>query len=277
MREWEEPSERVGRVLAFTARRLLAIAGPRFHGHRRAEMKQVLLHSRHNLQRIFLRVRGVVVVSTPKSGRTWLRYMLDHLGLHVQYTHAFGRLEVPKDLPPRLILLHRDPRDTVVSAWYQHCKRRRDYSADLSSFLRDPVLGIEQRILFNLFWAEQAFSRGGCVTSYEALYADSYTELARVARFVGGCAPDPARIAAAVESGAFEQMRALEASGVGAALYGNALRPIDPSDPESYKTREGKVGSWMARFDLRDVAFADELIRRHEYFGRMARWTAAAR
>jgi hypothetical protein len=240
-------------------------------------MRQILLHSRHNLRRIFLRARGVVVVSTPKSGRTWLRYMLDRLGLHVQYTHAFGRLEVPKDLPPRLILLHRDPRDTVVSAWYQHCKRRRDYSGDLSSFLRDPALGIEQRILFNLFWAEQAFARGGCVISYEALHADTATELARVARFVGGCDPDPACITAAVESGAFEQMRALEASGVGAALYGNALRPVDPSDPESYKTREGKVGGWVSHFDACEAAFADELIQRHEYFDRLALWTAASR
>jgi hypothetical protein len=66
-------------------------------------------------------------------------------------------------------------------------------------------------------------------------------------------------------------MRALEASGQGAGLYGDALTPGDPGDPGTYKTREGRTGAWRAHFSAADVAFAERVLQEHDYFERMRR------
>jgi hypothetical protein len=212
--------------------------------------------------------RDVIVVSRAKSGRTWLRYMLDHLGLHLEYTHS-EPAEIPDMLANRrLVFLHRDPRDVLVSKWFARRKRTGDFSGSLGDLARDPAGGLEAIIRFNLEWREIA-GRGGLVLSYEGLRQDTEAELRRVADFVS---PDPvpdSRIRAAVEAGRFSNMQAAERSGLGADLYGWALRPGDPGDAGSYKVREGKAGGWGGHFSEADAAYAEVLLRRYDYFARM--------
>ena len=63
-------------------------------------------------RRIALSDRHAIVVSYPKSGRTWLRYMLDHLGIHLIYSHQRPAAQLPAGWEAKkIILLHRDPRD----------------------------------------------------------------------------------------------------------------------------------------------------------------------
>lgn len=277
MKDWQERDESLPRLIRYTASRLLGPGSLVYRGHAGEEVRTTFAYFHHSLRRILLRTQGVVLVSTPKSGRTWLRFMLDRLGIHIQYTHANGRLERPSDLRGRLIHLHRDPRDTVTSGWYQYRKRRKNMAGDIppirhfSDYLRDPGLGLEQRVRFNLFWAQLASEDGGFVTSYEKLHEDAEAELRRVALFITGTAPDDAAIGEAAAEGRFPRMRAIEASGKGSRLYGDALAPGDPADPESYKTREGKIGMWKAHFSDSDSAFAEDVLRRHDYFDRMRR------
>lgn len=277
MKDWQERDESLPRLIRYTASQLLSARSLVYRGGAGEEVRRTFAYFHHSLRRILLRTRGVVLVSTPKSGRTWLRFMLDHLGIHIQYTHANGRLERPSDLRGRLIHLHRDPRDTVTSAWYQYRKRRKRKAGDISliphfsDFLRDHGLGLEQRVRFNLFWAQLASESGGFVTSYEKLHEDTEAELRRVVLFITGTAPEDAAIGEAVAEGRFSRMRALEAGGRGSRLYGDALAPGDPTDPESYKTREGKIGMWKAHFSDSDSAFAEDVFQRHDYFDRMRR------
>ena len=107
-----------------------------------------------------------IVVSFPKSGRTWLRVMLDALGIACEYTHDTSSYEdalifeemrccEPHYQNRVVIFIHRDPRDTVVSGFFQLTKRlarRRTYVGDLSDFVRDPRHGIEKIVRFNLAW-----------------------------------------------------------------------------------------------------------------------------
>ena len=272
MEEWQEPDDSPLRVIRSAASRLLKPWSPRGPGD--SGLGPALVHAGHALRRIAFRTRGVILVSIGKSGRTWLRVMLDHLGIYIQYTHVGGRLEVPRTLNGRLIHLHRDPRDTIVSAWYQHRKRRGDYSGTLAEFLRDPAMGLEARVGFNLFWAEHVSRSGGLVTSYERLHADTAAELGRIVAFITGAAMSEARLVEAVAAGSFERMRALEASGEGARLYGPALAPGDPHDPDTYKTREGRIGAWRIHFSPADSAFAEALLNERDYFRRMRDATA---
>ena len=274
MKEWQEPDQSLLRVIRHTASRLLSPWSPVYRGQRHGELQRTLVHFQHSLRRIIFRTRGVILISAGKSGRTWLRFMLDSLGIHIQYTHLGGKLERPGDLNGRLIHLHRDPRDAVTSAWYHHRKRRGDFTGELSEFLRDPVFGLEQRVRFNLFWAEHVVECGGLVTSYERLQADTIAELRRIVQFITGTVAGDLELGRIVAAGSFSRMRALEASGKGARLYGYALTPGNSADPESYKTREGKTGAWRAHFSAADVAFAERVLQAHNYFERMHHVTA---
>ena len=103
------------------------------------------------------RLKDAVIVSFPKAGRTWLRMMLDELELPVAHTHAGAkRAELPERtafVDKRVVLLIRDPRDTVVSAYHQETKRvDQKYPGSISDFIRDPRMGIERIIEFNLAW-----------------------------------------------------------------------------------------------------------------------------
>jgi len=225
-------------------------------------------------RRVALRERAAVVLSWPKSGRTWLRFMLDQLGIHLEYSHQRETAPLPGGWErKRILLLHRDPRDTTVSHWFAATRRGGGYRGPLSEFLRDPEAGLERAMRFNLSWKER-LDRGGAgnglVLSYEALHADTAGELARAAAFVRGEAVPEEALRRAVAAGRFEAMHALEASGRGARLYGDVLAPGDPADPDSFKTREGRVGGWRSHFGPADAAFAEALLERHDYVRRMA-------
>jgi hypothetical protein len=265
---WRERDQTL-RGLAFMAARDLARWGPVWENAPRPSTRETIARYANLARRILRRTGGVIVVSAPKSGRTWLRYMLDELGIHIQYTHANRTAERPADMRGRLIHLHRDPRDTITSVWHQRTSRRGSYAGTFTDLLRDPRLGLDATTRFNLFWGEHVAETGGLVTSYEALKQDTAAELMRIAQFAAAGTIDRARIVQAVEAGAFARMRELEESRKGAVLYGYALAPRDFANPDSYKTRKGTVGDWRNAFSPDDARWAENLLGSYGYLERM--------
>lgn len=226
--------------------------------------------------------RTPLVLSFPKAGRTWLRVMLDELGISAEYTH-FGA-GVARALPfealranplwcarrPSLLLV-RDPRDTLVSSYFQATKRRGVYSGELSAFARDPRFGIEKIVRWNLMWAELGVPRERFVLlEYEALHGDAHAALAAAARFFGA-EPSEADLERALAAGRIDVMRAREQSGAYQEKYQRRLAPGDPADPESFKVRRGKVGGFREQLDAADVALCQQVLRAHEYWSRLTR------
>ena len=226
-------------------------------------------------------VSNTVVVSFPKSGRTWLRFMLDAAGVRLDYVHAGAehrdakllrelRGEPERWSRKRILFLYRDPRDTAVSGYFQAVHRLKTrYAGDFHAFLRDPRHGIEKIAGFNLMWLEaHATFPGFAAISYEMLHGDPAGGVARAIRFVTGATPDPAVIATAVDAGRFDAMRTVELAlgSKRAARLGGG----DPSNPESFKTRRGVVGGWHDYFDAADTAFAEEVLARTDYQARTA-------
>src|SRR5262245_27338651 len=100
-------------------------------------------------------------ISFPKSGRTWLRYMLTVLGHEgaVAFQHdgfefndgalpahdfSLERRLAQYGVGDKIIYMDRDPRDVIVSLYYQVTGRFRDffgYQGDVSAFIRDPYFG----------------------------------------------------------------------------------------------------------------------------------------
>lgn len=241
------------------------------------------------------------VVSFPKSGRTWLRVLMGAAeganrgaslekasaewlrqaapvlaGRSVLFTHGLasspGEPTEHLELFQRYIadrarvFLVRDPRDTVVSYFFQQVKRRGrqydDVPEKIADFARHPFWGVD-RIIDVLNASQRAFDLGpgpALIVSYELLHAQPAESLARVFRFLG--APDISHdsIARAIEFSRFENMRKMEARG-GLGGPGAVLRPADRNDEESFKTRKGKVGGYTSYFTPDDVAWIDARIR----------------
>lgn len=212
------------------------------------------------------------LVSYPKSGNTWLRFMLAEL-LHPDATVDFGtidglvpelygvpswrQLRVPR---PRLLKSHetfdhrygstiylvRDPRDVCISLF--HYSRKRELVPD-DADLGDFVEGFTTRPDWAFGrWDEHVGSWLGAVggsprfllVRYEDCIAEPHTQIARAAAHLG-LAADEERIAEIVATYAIDEMRKLEASSLTAA---SPLAPRSRTDIPF--VRQGTVGQWRA-------------------------------
>jgi hypothetical protein len=254
-----------------TAYRLRTSGREGFDGGRALPPPVILESALREAMRILSRHDCAIVVSHPKSGRTWLRFMLDRLGLHLRYQHPSGCSLPDEWQEKRIIFLHRDPRDVLVSFWYHATRRQKLWSGSLSDLIADPELGLESLLRLNLYWKSVVdASDRGLALAYEDLHADAAAALQRVARFVHGRSYAHEHIARAVAEGRFERMHEVERSGKGSRLYGNILAPADPMDENSYKTRRGRIGAWKTELAPEDAALAERLLNHHNYFNLMS-------
>ena len=233
------------------------------------------------------------LLSYPKCGRTWLRLMIgkaldEHYRLGVTNPMEIGRMHrleprIPRirvshdeafDREPRapaelerskeryrdktILFLVRDPRDVVVSSYFEFSRRRGVFSGTLPEFLRAPRGSIDTILEYYNIWAEnQHVPRRFHLVRYEDLHlapGDTLQELLRVA---GVDVSRPA-IDAAVEFSAFEKMRKMEAAN---AFGSRRLRPGDAEDKESFKTRRGKVRGYAEYLEPADIEYLDRRVR----------------
>ena len=132
---------------------------------------------------------GVVFVSYPKTGRTWLRVMIgralilqfglpekklldcfwltkkaglaplifSHGGpFHLYDFRPFYKLQFSHQRfkGKKIIFLIRDIRDTLVSLYFQESKRAKTFKGSISDFIRDDVFGAKKIIKFYNIWFE---------------------------------------------------------------------------------------------------------------------------
>ena len=254
-------------------------------------------------------VGDYVLVAYPKCGRTWLRLMvgkalsthfrlteprlleLDRLTeLHpavpfVTVTHDHRpHLKTPDELPQSkaeyaekaVILLIRDPRDVIVSYYFDYTRRRRrinpakfsEYNGDLPSFLRSERGGFRTLIEFYNIWAEnQTVPADFMLVRYEDLHRDAEGQLLRVLSFLGLEAIPRSVVRDVVDFASFENMRRMEIDDV---FETNRLRAVDPADPESFKTRRGKVGGFVDYLNADDMRYVDTAMEALTSFYRAA-------
>jgi hypothetical protein len=237
-----------------------------------------------DLDRRRRKTRDVAVISYQKSGRTWLRFMLEHTGVRIMYDHAGAknRLALPfEDIAQRVwdwddwrvVFLFRDPRDTVVSSYFEATKRLKEserYHGTISEFVRDPRYGLEKIARFNLHWlASLERLKAAISVSYEDLQQSTEAEFSRVLRFVTGRAPADA-VHRAVAAGRFDNMRKIEVALGSKMNEGNKLGGGTPGDQESLKTRRGQVGGWRDYFDDNDRASMDQMLSSLDYWNKVA-------
>lgn len=240
------------------------------------------------------------MISYPKAGRTWLRILLGsalcseygldrsalldtaalseaaglpRTDLHHDGSELGARLDyaaLPADKGEYrgadVIFLARDPRDALVSAYFEATRRSFlftgepvDFDGSLSDFVRSRRFGAAKVAAFYESWSRsRRVPRRFLLLRYEELHVAPREALARVLRFLG------ARVSAvvidrAVEHASFRHMRRLERAD---AFADPRLRPGDPDDPESYKTRRGVVGGYADYLSPADIAYVEEELAR---------------
>lgn len=239
----------------------------------------------------------VVIVSFPKSGRTWLRLMIgkaicdrfelpDSMMLDtLELTRAAGlppttfchdggsnmearhldRLVRDKDdyRDKRVLLLARDPRDVVTSCYFQASKRRRLFQGSLSEFVRDPHYGIRKILTWYRIWEQnRSAPKEFEVLRYEDLRAEPEKGLRAALEFIGVTDLDDDTVRGAVEYARFENMRKLEQQ---QAFKSGILRPGRGGGEDSLKTRKGKVGGYVDHMQPDDVAYCEAALRELGY------------
>ena len=240
----------------------------------------------------------VYLISYPKCGRTWLRLMIGraiatHFFLpenedtllihwkgkpHPQVPHitvihddrpmlkAPGELESSKMRyrDKQIIFLARDPRDVIVSSYFEMKNRGRlfgenpyedrqpVFKGNLGEFVHREQGGFETILRYYNIWAQNKdLMRGFLLVRYEDMQADPLRELRRVIDFIGlGDIPDETLVQA-VAFASFENMRQMEAGG---KFRNEVLKPADPNDYDSYKTRKGKVKGYLDYLDDAEIS-----------------------
>ena len=235
------------------------------------------------------------LLSYPKCGRTWLRLMLGRYALagrpgdplklltitrqspelptmevsHDDYPHwkpftnLFENKEMYRD--KMVVLLVRDPRDVLVSYYFQYVKRGdkdlandRDFRGDLSDFIRHDIGGVRSLVKFYNIWAKNRRipARFNLIT-YENLHADTRGVLVDLLRFLGWPDRGSRVLDDTISFGRFDNMRKLEETN---ALNNPRLLPPEDGDPEGFKIRRGKVGGYTDYLNPDDIDFINSFM-----------------
>ncbi|WP_298815768.1 sulfotransferase domain-containing protein [Chloroflexus sp.] len=219
------------------------------------------------------------LASFPKSGNTWVRFLLANLlageeltlkgfGRFVPDSHIKGDLAYMADpstpfnqMRPRFVKTHlhyrsifrraiyiaRDGRDAMTS--YYHWRNKRS----------DKPVTLTEIIVGDIYWGRWSDHVLGWLSSdcellvvkYEDLYADTAAQVRRILAFCGMQASDE-QIAAAVAASSFDRMRAKERAAQGAET--------------PFFVRKGGSGDWRNLFSPAD----EELFWQYHRAGMLA-------
>lgn len=234
------------------------------------------------------------ILSYPKCGRTWLRFMLGYIfASHFQINRSIRRnlleldtlssynnkipmiriihddnahLKSPNELKiskfefrnKKVILLVRDPRDVLVSYYYHKKFRERSYFKDISSFTREETGSIETIIKYYSIWMmNYNVPKDLLIVRYEDLHHQPEIELRKILDFFRIKSIDDKLVNRAVRYTKLENMRKIEMQ---QNVLSFRLSPTNPYNEHSYKTREGKIGGYKNHLSMDDIKFLESKI-----------------
>jgi Sulfotransferase domain len=192
---------------------------------------------------------------------------------HDNYTKDYtGNLDSKVDYAgKKVVLLVRHPADVAVSQYYQWQYRMKPHKVMLNSypergqdlaifdFVTREYAGLTRTIDFMNGWAGEAGrSDDLLVVRYEDMRAQPERILGQILAFIGTPGTED-EVREAVAFASFENMRRMEANST-FWLSGGRMRPRDHSNPQSFKTRRGKVGGYRDYFDDGEIAQIDRLV-----------------
>jgi hypothetical protein len=230
----------------------------------------------------FIEPSDCVFASFPKSGRTWVRFVLQHYasvrhgaafdlrprliaGLSrfrsIVFTHDY--FDFAFDTPGEpfivfepqmrkrgLVLLVRDPRDTIVSQFHWTTKHRKATGMPIDEFARSPIYGAERTADFVLKLLDAFEHHPGPkhLMIYEECRKEPGTCFAELLRFVDQESFSAEAASIAIDRSAFGRMQQLEMAISQEGRVGDYRRIGVESwdgDINALKVRRGAVGGYL--------------------------------
>jgi hypothetical protein len=245
------------------------------------------------MARRYNQARGVVV-SIPKSGRTWLRvflhayccalenraFTLDQnvfaavnmpsfvfthdLWEHLTIARFKDRLRGKHLVPPGaiaskpILLLARDPRDVVVSLFFQLSKRTGQFRGTVSEIVTDPKFGVKSIVkIMNAWIAELGERNNFMLLRYEDCRRDTARVFRAMLAFFGFEEIEEAALERSIRFASFENMKNMEAND---QFKTGILMPRDRADPDSFKVRRGIVGGYKQYLTAQDLLYIEQAL-----------------
>lgn len=158
----------------------------------------------------------------------------------------------------KVLLLVRDPRDVVISHYYQVTKRTDKplEVSSLSEFIRHPIYGFQRIIRFYKIWNwNHWLIKDFLIIKYEDLMNDGLDTLTKILDFLGITGIDTELIEQIYQLNQSENMRKLEKQNqvVGMRVFG--------SDNNSLKVRKAQVGSHQDELSDDDLQYCNYLMK----------------
>lgn len=233
------------------------------------------------------------IVSYPKTGRTWLKFLLGKLicdayrlneanildtyliskkaGINkIVFTHdgpfnTFNpypyqdlQFNYKKYRNKKIIFLIRDVRDTTVSLYLHFARRKKYYNKTISDFVRDDRYGIKKIVSFyNMWFNNQKSVKNFQLIRYEDFKQDTYSNLKKISDYIGIENLREDNLEKAINYSSFENMKKIERKKI---INNEIIKPGDTDDKESFKVRRGKIGGYIDYLNKNDLWFIDKTI-----------------
>ena len=239
----------------------------------------------------------VYVISYPKSGRTWLRALIgeyfslryslprrvmlsrkivppqtelpkvrfSHDGAAMKSQTRYTHLSSDKEQYARnkVIILGRDVKDMLVSAYFQATRRINVFEGDVSEFIATEEFGVLKVLTFYSIWLHnKAVPDDFLFIRYEDLHWSPRETLHSVLQFIGVKRIHEDLLDQSIVNCSFSTMKKGEAKD---GYQKTMLRPADAADQESFKVRKGKIGGYAEYLSQEDVAYIDAVLAEHGF------------
>jgi len=229
-----------------------------------------------------------IFLSYPKSGRTWVRFMVNNYLCQIntlncenvfeaenllkntphaiEWTHlsgamilkrhywSMGPVNIENVKNANWLLLSRNFQATLASAYFQARDRIKVFTGTPSEFLRDTRYGVIKLVSFYNMW-EQIRSQLSNVhiLAYENLLLDVHATFREILRGLTLPLQDDL-IDQVIDQSSFDNMKQLSTQ---KAYEKTPLAPIDPGRPETFKVRQG--GSGESIFTSEDIDYIERI------------------
>jgi len=217
------------------------------------------------------------LVSFPKTGRSWLMYMLSdiinltNIDVSIQKTHDLSEIIIEdgtRQNPNLLfkylkrfryrrsnvIFLVRDPRDVIVSHYHQVTKRSKNpfIFSSISDFVQDDVIGFNRIIHFyNLWFLNRSVPISFHLVKYEDLLHNGVGELLDLCNFLG-INVDRSSLEGIYQKSSASIMRNKEIK--------NQLQGFQDfgKDRDQLKVRKAKIGGYLDELSDEDIDYCNK-------------------